>query len=311
MQSARTFVLVNAALCAALAEVATAQPWLADDFESGLAAWARWPEATERLQLDGAHTHSGVAAAKAVEADPWGYASYADFGAQSGSVYAEVWVWDDLGDDGSDPDRPVSIMLALVGASADPAAWTDYQQLGVVAWYDPLGLSQKYYIRTRQRDVTQPGSPYLDTGVFRKRGWTKLAIRADALSNGGLVRFYIDDAPVGTSQRTSGVDLQYVRLGVNFKSYDSIWYDDAWVGPEPRCAEPAADVDADGDVDLSDFASFLSCFNGPGRAWPPEPVSQIACACLDADDDLDVDLSDFSVFLACFNGPARPPACSG
>ncbi len=75
------------------------------------------------------------------------------------------------------------------------------------------------------------------------------------------------------------------------------------------CNTPPADVDGDGDVDLTDFGVFQACFNGPNRPWPEPPVDQQKCACLDGDKDLDVDLSDFGTFQTCFNGPNRPPAC--
>jgi len=63
-----------------------------------------------------------------------------------------------------------------------------------------------------------------------------------------------------------------------------------------------ADFDEDGDVDLTDFATFQGCFNGPNR--PAKP----GCAgSADFDGDLDVDLADFTMFQSCFNGPNRPP----
>jgi len=78
----------------------------------------------------------------------------------------------------------------------------------------------------------------------------------------------------------------------------------------PSCNTPPQDVDGDGDVDLTDFATFQLCFNGPNRPYPPPPVDQQKCACLDADpDDGDVDLADFAVFQSCFNGPNRGPSC--
>lgn len=76
----------------------------------------------------------------------------------------------------------------------------------------------------------------------------------------------------------------------------------------PPCNDPAQDTDADGDVDLADFAVFLACFNGPNRPWPGPPIDPGKCACMDQDLDQDVDLADFGTFLSCFNGPARPPA---
>jgi hypothetical protein len=66
-----------------------------------------------------------------------------------------------------------------------------------------------------------------------------------------------------------------------------------------------SDFDADADVDLTDFARFQQCFNGPNR-----PPAAAGCDAADADVDNDVDLADFAVFQACFNGPNRPPACS-
>jgi hypothetical protein len=66
----------------------------------------------------------------------------------------------------------------------------------------------------------------------------------------------------------------------------------------------AADLDADGDVDLADFTLFQLCFNGPNR-----PPTANCTAGADFDHDNDVDLGDFIAFQVCFNGPNRPPAC--
>jgi hypothetical protein len=82
----------------------------------------------------------------------------------------------------------------------------------------------------------------------------------------------------------------------------SVWYT-AWVNagrPQPIFA---ADFDADGDVDLTDFGRFQACFNGPNRQPRPD------CLDADLDGDSDIDLADFNAFQACFNGPNRPPAC--
>jgi hypothetical protein len=65
------------------------------------------------------------------------------------------------------------------------------------------------------------------------------------------------------------------------------------------------DLDADGDVDLTDFAAFQGCFNGPNRP----PAEGCSAPGADFDGDQDVDLTDFAIFQSCFNGPNRPPAC--
>ncbi len=164
-------------------------------------------------------------------------------------------------------------------------------------------------IRTGFRDAH--GRGYLDTGIYRRRGWAKLALAADALDAGGQVRFYIDDPLVGISQRTAGETLRYVRLGVDFKSYDNFWHDGVRVLSARPCAAPPQDADRDGDVDVTDLAVFQGCFNGPTRPWPASSSDPGPCACLDQDGDADADLSDFASFRGCFNGPNRPPACAG
>ena len=75
-----------------------------------------------------------------------------------------------------------------------------------------------------------------------------------------------------------------------------------------ECQRPAQDTDGDGDVDLTDFASFMVCFNGPNRGRPPR-AEPLRCVCLDSDGDRDVDLIDFAEFQRCFNGPDRPTHC--
>ena len=57
------------------------------------------------------------------------------------------------------------------------------------------------------------------------------------------------------------------------------------------------DCDGDGDVDLSDFLAFQTCFTGPGGTLTP------GCVCADFDGDDDVDLQDFLAFQTAFTGP--------
>lgn len=56
------------------------------------------------------------------------------------------------------------------------------------------------------------------------------------------------------------------------------------------------DMDADGDVDTRDFATFSQCFGGPGRSAAP------GCTACDLDSDGDVDTADFVVFAQLFTG---------
>ncbi|MDZ4819641.1 MAG: PEP-CTERM sorting domain-containing protein, partial [Planctomycetota bacterium] len=109
-------------------------------------------------------------------------------------------------------------------------------QLGVVNFHNVGGVTTNYTIRTRSRDLDGGlvgADKYIQTGVARKSGWTKLGIEADAHADGGAVRFYIDDNFVGASQRVPAMALGFVRLGNNSRSYDNFWYDDVSAVPEP------------------------------------------------------------------------------
>ncbi|UCG15830.1 MAG: N-acetylmuramoyl-L-alanine amidase [Phycisphaerales bacterium] len=61
---------------------------------------------------------------------------------------------------------------------------------------------------------------------------------------------------------------------------------------------PPCDYDLDGDVDLSDYAVFSFCFQGPTYAFPPYHL----CLVMDGDEDNDVDLDDFGVCQQEFTG---------
>ena len=101
---------IHCVLLAVLVGPVLAQPDFSDDFEpTGVdhGVWMKWPEADEIPFSDcnPEHNHTdtlgATCSARAEEADPWGYAMYADFGATSGPVYAEVYVQDPFDDDGS------------------------------------------------------------------------------------------------------------------------------------------------------------------------------------------------------------------
>jgi hypothetical protein len=173
--------------------------------------------------------------------DPAQWNGYADFGSDPGPIHSEVYLFEDFSNNGTNAAQPVTNMFALIGAGATPNGFSDYLQLGVVPFWP--GGSQTYGFRTRYNDAT--GGGIINTGISRKAGFTKLAIDADAYADGGAVRFYIDDVLVGSSFRAgstggagglSQVNLQYVRIGNNSKTYENLWYDDVRVVPEPGAA---------------------------------------------------------------------------
>jgi hypothetical protein len=106
------------------------------------------------------------------------------------------------------------------------------------------------------------------------------------VTSNGIVRLIGDNWPM-----TNAVPRAY-RYGADFAGFDG---HDMTPGSPITCSR--VNFDADGDVDLADFAAFQACFGGPGQPVAP------ACSGADSDTDDDVDVTDFSVFVGCFNGP--------
>jgi hypothetical protein len=63
----------------------------------------------------------------------------------------------------------------------------------------------------------------------------------------------------------------------------------------------APDLDVDGDVDIADFALFVSC------QAPPKTTPTPDCANRDFNHDGYVDQSDFGIFQRCMSGPVAAP----
>ena len=90
-------------------------------------------------------------------------------------------------------------------------------------------------------------------------------------------------------------------------AYDSVPHYSAAVQTEVYV--PAqGDLDADGDVDQSDFGFLQTCFSGNGV-----PLSAPPCQEADMDLDSDIDNTDYHSFFKCLTGPGVPadPQCAG
>jgi hypothetical protein len=237
----RTTALIVLLLALPASPAAASQ--FADDFESGVSGvWTPWSPAApgginNLLTTDTTVniTAGGTQSARSWESDPAAWNGYAEFAPTAGFVRAEVYVYESFSNDGTNPSQPIANMLSLWGDNglstptgpSPYSSFADYLQLGVVPYLP--GGSTHYSTRT----MDSGADVWATTGVSRAAGWTKLAIEADALVDGGQVRYFINDAPVGTGVRTPGVKLRWIRLGVNNKNYQNFWYDDVSVVPEP------------------------------------------------------------------------------
>ena len=215
------------------------------------------------LESDSSHNHTpgGSKSARAYEADPWVYNSYADFGASGDGLRATVYLYEDMTyvppylehETWKQPHIEVRSMFTLFGDSvngpseADPNS--DYLQIRLIPETtrppDPAPEFYTYGIRTKYRDDN--GLGVIDSGVLRKDGWLKLTIEVDSVADGGEVRFFIDDAPIGTSQR-SGADLRWVMMGATGHTYENFWYDDISV------VDLDGDYNGDGYTNAADYA---------------------------------------------------------
>jgi hypothetical protein len=204
-----------------------------DDFESGMGNWTIFPGAAETLQLHGPDPW------KSIDPGPWGvqegysarqhayvgggngYASYHNFGDESGFIKAEVYLFEDY----NTTADPVQAGLTLTpdNASNEPD-YADFLRIGVLQW---AGSNTVYSFRSA-------AGGFVQTTVARKSGWTKLGIEADP-GIGGEVRFYIDDNLVGTSSRVVD-NYSCVTIGMNTSNYENFWYDGVNVVPEPASA---------------------------------------------------------------------------
>ncbi len=225
MRKALTIVAVTAFL----ATPALAALPFHDDFESGMGNWTKYPGAAETLQLNGPDkwkdidpgpwgVHEGYSArVHAFAGGGNGYCSYHDFGAQTGPIRAEVYMFEDY----TSTQSPIWGGMALLGDNGDLVGTaTDNLRIGILQW---SGSNTSYAAATK--GAWLPSNP----PVARKSGWTKLAIEADGV--GQQVRYYVDDQLINTG--TQLAPLRYIQLGFNFSNYENFWYDGVRVTPEP------------------------------------------------------------------------------
>ena len=242
-----------------LAASAQAAPLFFDNFDNSFpgepalisSIWPKWPEAVDHLNTSTCcygtnhnHTLGGVASQRDDETYHYTLANYTDFGPVAVGVSATAWLWDDLefkyGVPTGVQPYPVNVFIGLFGDSpTSPTARTDYLLLGVDPTF-PNNNIYGYRTLTGGNGTASITRSNAVAGSVDGSGWIKLNIQADSLTKGRQVRFYINDALVGTSYRKPGVSLRYVFMGgLNIgggltSNYETWWIDDILIEAIPE-----------------------------------------------------------------------------
>lgn len=99
-------------------------------------------------------------------------------------------------------------------------------------------------------------------------------------------------SPQGSTALLRGFDTYKINLYVDF----------ALTALVLESAEVEGDLNGDRNVDLADAQIFVGCLAGPGVATPPPGCTPAAFESADLDTDGDVDVSDFGTFQNFFTG---------
>jgi len=185
--------------------------------------------------------------------------------------------------------------------------------------------AEMFYAEWRMRVV--PGSGIVDVSVFLARdaeaGDIDLGFSTDYVTS-----FFDDheifiDTTVFRTYRIESSDMAYYDFYIDGEyqytgDFDPPGIASSWVLFGDCCVGQASssqwdyfrfgvvpvaragDVNADGDIDLNDFATFALCFMGSEVFQPPPDCSGQQFTVSDLDHDGDVDLADFSTFALVF-----------
>ena len=177
---------------------------------------------------------------------------------------------------------------------------------------DPCNFSMTLFDDSRVRfDYGSGNTPITATvGVAAGDDTRYMLSMHDAQPDLGNVNSVLIDfsrLPPGLDLSTDGVITGTPTLARTFEPLFRVEDDrqrvDSKVIPLQVTAGVPGDFDGDGDVDLSDFATFALCYAGSEVTTPPSQdcPAQWFAEC-DLDIDGDVDLSDFATFSLGFTG---------
>ena len=225
-----------------LAAPVQAAPLFFDNFDNSFPSepglpgtiWPNWPTANDHLNSSQNHNHTpgGTTSVRQDPEDPATLANYHDFGAAAVAVIATAWLFEDNNAIGT-AVQPLNFYVGLYGDSASPTGNTDYLLLGLSPTFADFN-TYGYRSRTGGTGNTGVTRTAAIAGSADGSHWIKFTIQADSLTTGGQVRFYINNALVGTASRTPGVSLRYFFMGSQSKNYEFYWYDDVSINAIPE-----------------------------------------------------------------------------
>lgn len=126
--------------------------------------------------------------------------------------------------------------------------------------------------------VTIDAAPLFTAFEFDERDyhpWTEVVLDVSAFADGGTHLLRFDSTVMGPERTNFFVDAVEITV---------------------ESGKLPGDADADGDVDLFDFAEYTDCVTGPGG------VAIASCTLFDFDSDSDVDFEDLAVMQRTFTG---------
>ena len=118
-------------------------------------------------------------------------------------------------------------------------------------------------------------------------------------SSGGQVRVYFGSATHNSTPSDAGYQNRNLALTEQVEVYGGGTFSFA-----VQLNTSLLDADEDGDLDLTDYAAFADCLNGPNQ--PPAPACTMPLDAVDVDADGDVDLDDYAAVQGLFTGNLTP-----
>ncbi len=161
-------------------------------------------------------------------------------------------------------------------------------EIAATACVEPEGIGKTMRVYVAQVLDHWPPFP-----TYHRNGLKQMAGTADVTVAAGDCQDVVRTFTLDSDSWTAKPDIRIVAWAQEpLSTALAEVYQAAWKG----WPLVPGDFDADGDVDLADYAGFADCMSDPGEAPSPTPptTAQECLEAFDIDADADVDLRDFA-----------------